>query len=601
MKMTPSEENLSVPQAIQLSLRLQQDGEFQKAEAICRKVLKDQPDNADALHLLGVNAYLTKNPGAAADLISRAIGINAMVPAFHSNMGLALHAMGKFEEAVAHYERAITLTPDYPEAYNNLGNSLKELGRFKEAALCYRQAITLKQDYPEAHYNLGNVLKDMNKLEEAADSYGQALALKPDFAEAHNNMGLVFQRQGNLGEAEDSYRLALTLKPGLAEAHNNIGSLKQDLGKFEEALNSYRKAVSLDDTYTEAYIKLANCKKFNPQDEHILSGMEKHLGKDRLKEEDALNLNFAMGKAYDDLGRYDNAFQHYHEANRLQCQKHSFNREEFEEKISQIIDTFSGDFFSRRGDFGNASELPVLIVGMPRSGTTLLEQIISSHPQVCGAGELGFWSRRQHKLKFTSPTVLKTETVRSIADEYITHLRSFSATAGRVTDKMPHNFMSLGLIHLAFPNARLVHCRRNPVDTCLSIYFHKFIARNHPYSCNLEDLAFYYRQYERLMKHWKETLPPGVFIEVEYENLVANQEAESRRLMDFCGLEWDEVCLQFHNSERIVRTPSNWQVRQPIYNSSVERWRNYEPFVAPLIQLLEDEVSGGGEKDSPAE
>lgn len=601
MKMSLSEENLSVPQAIEMALRLQQDGEFQKAEAICKKVLKDQPDNADALHLLGVNAYLTKNPDAAADLISRAIGINAMVPAFHSNLGLALHGMGQFEKAVAHYESAITLKLDYPEAYNNLGNSLKELGRFKEAALCYRQAITLKRDYPEAHYNLGNVLKDMNKVEEAADSYEKAIALKPDFAEAHNNMGLVFQRQGKLDEAADSYGLALTLKPDLAEAHNNTGSLHQDMGRFEEAMDSYRKAVSLNSNYTEAYIRLANCKKFNPQDEHILLGMEKHLGKDSLKEEDALNLNFAMGKAYDDLGRYDNAFQHYQEANGIQCRKHSFNREEFEDKISQIINTFSGDFFSRRRDFGSASELPLLIVGMPRSGTTLVEQIIACHTQVHGAGELGFWSQRQHKLRSTPPTAYKEETVRSIADEYISHLRSFSATARHVTDKMPHNFMSLGLIHLAFPNARAVHCKRNPVDTCLSIYFHKFIARTHPYSCNLDDMAFYYRQYERLMKHWKETLPPGFFMEVEYENLVANQEAESRRLMDFCGLEWDEACLQFHSSERIVKTPSNWQVRQPIYNSSVERWRNYEPFLAPLMQLLEDEVSGGGEKDSPAE
>jgi tetratricopeptide (TPR) repeat protein len=578
--------NLTAPQAIQLALHYQQAGELQKAETVCRKVLQAEPNNPEALHLLGIIAYLTKHYKAAVELIRRAININDKVPVFFSNIGLALHAMGQFTEAAASFQRGLALNPDFAEAHNNLGNSLKELGRPDDALACYQRALKLNPNYVEAHYNLGNVHKDMGKHDEAEACYQRALSLRPDFAEAMNNMGFVFQKQGKLDEAGVYYKKALSVKPDFAEASNNLGSVFQELGKFDEAVEWYLRAVNLNRDYVEAYYGLVNCKKFGPEDEQLLARIEECFEKKKIDEEKAVDLHFALGKIYDDIGRYEKAFTNFEKANRLQCRGYRFNRELFEQRISKLIDMFTRDFFKEMKCFGNPADMPILIVGMPRSGTTLVEQIISCHPDIFGAGELNFWHDQEQKLKYSSGADFPREAINSIADAYITHLRSFSSTARHVSDKMPHNFLSLGLIHLTFPLARIIHCRRNPADTCLSIYFKKFIAKTHPYSCDLGDLAFYYSQYERLMQHWREVLPPHAFYEVQYEDLVADNETVSRGIIDFCGLEWHEGCLEPHKNERIVRTPSNWQVRQPIYKTSVERWRNYEHFIGALAPVM---------------
>ena len=300
--------------------------------------------------------------------------------------------------------------------------------------------------------------------------------------------------------------------------------------------------------------------------------------------EDLENVCYALGKTYDDMGQYEKAFNYYHRANSLLAVKHPFDKKIYRKWVDEIIARFGNPAKIEDGWFSE-DDSPIFIIGMPRSGTTLTEQIISSHPEVAGAGELAYWPAAGQALGFEQE--LTDIHAQKLANDYLTLLRKCSPSVRRVTDKMPGNYMYLGLIHRVFPRARIIHCQRHPVDTCLSIYFQNF-AGGHEYRYKLEDLAFYYRQYRRLIRHWREILPPDVFFDIQYEDLIEHQESVSRRLIDFCGLEWNDVCLEFYKNERSVGTASNWQVRQPIYKTSKERWRNYEQWIAPLLELLDD-------------
>jgi len=298
-------------------------------------------------------------------------------------------------------------------------------------------------------------------------------------------------------------------------------------------------------------------------------------------------LCYALGKYNDDTRQYDAAFASYERANRLKRQlAGAFDRDEFSRSVDAIIAAHPAE--AMRGQAGGSgSRRPLFIVGMPRSGTSLTEQILASHPEVFGAGELRFWGLQVQKHLSSMPSWMHdVPLLQDIATQYEAELQRHSAAASRVVDKMPGNFLNLGLIHAAFPQARILHTRRNPIDTCLSIYFQGF-NNQHTYANDLDDLAFYYREYHRLMAHWRAVLPPEVLLDVPYEELVEDQEGWSRRIIDFIGLEWDERCLDFHETERKVGTASNWQVRQKIYKTSKERWRNYEKFVGPLLPLLE--------------
>ena len=543
---------LPVIDTIQSAIKHHQNGELEQAEVLYREVLQIEPNNADALHLLGVIANQRGQNEIAVDLIEKAIKVDQAVPFYHYNAGNAYSALNKFEEAVACYQRALSLNPDYYEALNNLGNALKAQGKLEEAMACHQRAISLKPDFYKAHTNLGVVLHDQGKMEEAIACYQHALTLNPDYYEALINLGNALREQG----------------------------------KFKEAVASYRKAISVNENYTEAYLYLTECRKFTEADSEFIETLRKMVEREDTKDEDAANLRFALGKVYDDLGRFGEAFFNYHEANRIENKKCKFDREKHYVHISRLIETFTPEFFGQRRDFGSDSDLPTMVIGMPRSGTTLVEQIVASHPHVHGAGELEFWNDNERKRRYTLFNIpaMKGDMAASIAREYIDYLSSFSKTARYMTDKMPNNYQHIGLIHLVFPRARIIHVQRNPVDTCLSIYFQKF--RNHPYSYDLDNLVFYYKQYQRLMSHWRDVLPSEVFHEVNYEDLIKDQENVSRELIRFCDLPWDERCLRFHLTKRPVKTASKWQVRQPIYKSSITRWKNYQPFLGPLSELL---------------
>jgi hypothetical protein len=308
----------------------------------------------------------------------------------------------------------------------------------------------------------------------------------------------------------------------------------------------------------------------------------------KLDDDDEANLRFSLGKAYDDLGEYEKAIQHFDHANRLRQRGTSFNRGARDHLADRLVAKFTADFFSRNVALGSDCELAVLVLGMPRSGTTLVEQILSSHPAVAAGGELTFWNESISTFRADEAGRIDPSWASKIAGDYRSLLTTIAPTAQRVTDKMPHNFHHLGLIHAVFPRARIIHCRRHPVDTCLSIYFQDFARAMH-FAYDRDNLVAAYRQYLKLMAHWRSVLPADRFLEIQYEELVADREAMTRKMIAFCGLDWDDACLHSERNPRSVRTASVWQARQPVYKTSVARWRRYEPWLGSLRELLPDE------------
>lgn len=428
---------------------------------------------------------------------------------------------------------------------------------------------------------------------EAEKLFRHALVINNASAETFHNLGLILQKQGKLPEAIDSFRKAIEVQPGFFTAHYRLGKALQEQGNLSQAIVSYERAIELNPEFSKVYGSYSTCRKFTTEDKALAARLEKLLG-GMGKQENQCSLHFALGKIYNDMGRYDDAFLHYLQANKYEQSRYPYHHKSFTSYIDRMIRNFPAGYFGNCLWTGSPSELPIFIVGMPRSGTTLIEQILSSHPLIFGAGELTYFNdksthlARELKLPYAECLeMLTAEGLKRIAEEYIGHLRSFGVNAERITNKMPGNFLHLGFISLLFPKARVIHCRRNPLDTCLSIFFQQF-SGNHPYSSDLSNLGHYYRDYERLMDHWLEVLPAGMMFDIQYDELVEKPEEMSRSLIEFCGLPWSERCLKSHENERPVQSASSWQVRQPIYRTSKERWKRYEKYLGPLIKALEE-------------
>jgi tetratricopeptide (TPR) repeat protein len=606
------------------ALALHQAGKLDEAEAAYRSLLEENPANSDALHYLGLIAFRRCAYPDAARLIEQAIQINGNIPAFHFNLGNAsvqlkqfdaaaaayrnatqldpgflmahlrlgglLKALGKMDEAIASYRKVLALQPGHADAHNNLGLALQAQGKPDEAVAHYQKALSVEPDFIEACGNLGNALKALSRMDEAIANYRKMLALKPDYVEAHVNLGTTLREAGLLEEAGGHYRQALALQPDYADAHVGLAYLNLDFGKFDAARDELNKTLECRPKHPIAWAMLASLRKMAAADESWLHTALELVAPDNpaLSGKERYSLWFAIGKYYDDTGQYDLAFPAFSQANRIKRQTEGgFDRAGFTRLVDDLIAIFSADFIGRERAGASLSERPVLIVGMPRSGTSLIEQIIASHPEAFGAGELTFWGRQTgaNEMEILSGNYGK-DLVSRIANECEQYLQHLSATAARVVDKMPDNFLRLGFIATVLPRARFIHAQRNPVDTCLSIYFQNF-ASGHCYGTDLEDLAFYYREHERLMRHWREVIPAERYLEVPYEALVDDQAAWSRRIIEFIGLGWDDRCLDFHETKRTVGTASNWQVRQKIYRTSKERWRNYEKHLGPLLGLLD--------------
>jgi len=558
-------------------------GNLDAAIAAYRRAIELQPQYPEAYNNLG-NALL--GIGAreeAAQCYRLALAQRPELAEAHSNLGNVLRQLGRLDEAIAHYSRAVALRPDFfAAAYSNLSDALRDLGQFDAAVTSSRQALALEPGNAGTHNSLGNALMDLGRLAEAEASYREALALDAQFAAAKCNLALVLRAQQRPVEAAAACARALEIEPNSAAMLTLLGELYADEGRFPEAEQLYERAIAVAPEFAEAWAGIAHGRKMTSADADWFRAVDAMLGKNPPPREE-IHLRFAAGKYHDDIRAFDAAFVHFQRANDLAKRFGAPYDPAAQERYTAALIAASAAVSAApsaeipaRDLRASLSQKPVFIVGMPRSGTTLAEQIIAAHPAAFGAGERDFWEQAQARADRNACT---------LADGYLRLIDGLAPQAQRVVDKMPQNFLHLGLIHAAFPRAHIVHMRRNPIDTCLSIYFQHFKSA-HAYSHDRDDLVHYYRQYARLMQHWRRTLPAGVLLEISYEDLVAAPEAGARRLLEFVGLPWDPVCLDFHRASRRVMTASKWQVRQKINTQSVARWRNYEQHLGPLASLL---------------
>ncbi len=501
------------------------------------------------------------------------------------NRGYKFFEQGAYSEAAALFEEVIALDSSHAEALNNLGSSLSFLGRYHEAEQCIREAITLKPNYPEAHGNLGILLRmKAGDLISAEASLRRALKLRPTFTEARINLGLTLTFLGRLRDARASFTKVLKAAPRNTQALFGVGQITALEGRFEEAETTFKRIVDIDPKMTSAWASLAGTRKMTDADGEWFKNAEK-LATSNLHPLEEANLRFAMGKYFDDVGKFESAFQNFKRGNELlKTAAADYDRKERSGLIDDLIRVYSREAIKKIGAAGSSSAKPVFVVGMPRSGTSLAEQIIASHPAAYGAGELQFWAALIAQDPGLRQHVLSESARPKVAEDYLRLVDRSSANASRVVDKAPVNSDFLGLIYSVFPNARVIYMRRDPIDTCLSCYFQQFLLGIN-FTFDLSDLAHYYREHQRIMAHWRAALPPGFILEVPYEELVADQEAWSRKMLEYIGLEWDPRVLEFHANKRQVVTASAWQVRQKVYKTSVARWRNYEQFIGPLKTL----------------
>jgi tetratricopeptide (TPR) repeat protein len=609
-----------------LGAALRDEGRWEEALKALRRALALQPDNvealvdaADALRSLG-------RAGEAIPLYQRALGLRPRLLEAHNDLGNAFLELGRFDAAAACYRRALDIKPDDPRVLRNLGGAqrrlgqrdqaaasytraleldprsveahqdlagvLHELGARREAASLYARAVELAPQRADLHFRLATTLFELRRLDESAAGYRRVLELDPRHAPAHLGLGVVLRAQRRPVEARASCEAALSVDPDHVEALSLLAELHADRGEFVEAEALFRRALDIDPGFSFAYSGIATHRKMTRDDAGWLEGAQQLLTRE-LPLEHAIALRYALGKYFDDVGQFDDAFGHYRMANELTKRRGAvYEGRKLEERIDAIIRSF--DAAGIRGSPAGAadSERPVFVVGMPRSGTSLIEQILASHPDVFGAGEVSFWDaaflahRNAGGAGKGGDGAVRAGLMTEMAGEYLRRLTQGAGAALRVVDKMPANFLYLGLIHAAFPRARIIHVRRHPIDTCLSIYFQNFFNRD-PYANDLVNLAHYYREYLRITDHWRKVLPAAALLEVPYEALLGDQEGWTRRMLEFIGLPFDPRCLEFHRTDRVVITASKWQVRQKISAASAGRWRHYEKYVAPLLPLID--------------
>ncbi len=469
-----------------------------------------------------------------------------------------------------------------------------QAGQFVEAGRLYVQILARNSALPEIHNNLGHALIALGKPAPAAAACQRASELKPDYPEAFCNWGLALAELERFDEAEAKYRQAIKISPRFAGAYNNLGLLLKERGRLIGAQQAFETAIDLEPTSFSFYDNLAGVRPFTADDRFFAALEAAAESSAAFSVPQQMHLHFALAKAYDSLGRPEPASCHLLDANRLKRQQIMYSEADTLGLMQRLRTLITRDFIQAREGCGTHSATPVFVVGMTRSGTTLIEQILASHPQIAGAGELPLLDQIAGAIRSQLPGTPRFPEVMlemsaadfgTVGELYVEMISQRAPTAERITDKMTVNFLLVGLIHLAMPNATIIHAIRDPVDTCLSCFSMHF-TRGHEHTYDLAELGRYYRHYRELMAHWHDVLPPGRILDVHYEELVADLEGVARRMVSRCGLAWDARCLDFHRNERPINTASAVQVRQPIYRDSIGRWRKYEAILGPLLTEL---------------
>lgn len=640
----PVPENGPDLNVLNLGVRFQENGEPDRAATLYHAILAVYPDMAEANHNLGILMLEQGETEQALVLLERAVASAPPQMLFHRSLIQALidtglhdraraqiaHAgacgmdplltssylnrlprsclhkidlpsieelvkQGQYQEALQQVDAAFSRGGPVVDLRQRLqllnyaGICHKRLGHVRKAHHCFTEALKLAPEAPYIYANIGSNLNEALLFWEAEPWLKKGLAIDPDYVPVRINLANTLI---GLGEDDTALKMLDSLiADGYRTPHvlNALGTVHMNLGQYDKVQNFYDELQQQDPDNAEAWAARVYLRKQTRADQAWLTRAEALVAATR-SPAGRIALLFAMGKFHDDLQAYDLAFEQVAQAHHIKKKMagHPFDPEAYEERVNLMIQGFDTRFFSHDVPEAGFSERPVFVVGMPRSGTSLVEQILASHPQVHGAGELVFWERwaAQHPDAAVNATISRAQ-IQELVSTFQIKLDDLNPAAERIVDKMPGNYLRLGLIHAAFPKARIIHTLRNPLDTCVSIFFKNFNA-SHAYAHELSDLAFYYRQYLRIMSHWKSLLPSEAMLEVPYEALVKDQEGWIRQMIRFLDLPWDDACLAFHKTRRRVGTASNWQVRQKIYTSSLARWKNYERHLGPLLDLLEN-------------
>lgn len=578
---------------------LVKSGDFEQADAVFRALIEVYPKHADVWHQYGICALQQNANDTAEMLLRQALSLDATHAHAWSNLGVALRRQNRLEEAIKCYRQAVKLKPDEAGFNANLANGLKAAGDDEAAVRYYRESIRHDPKQPLIYAAMGRALFAQRRFVEASIAFRDAVRYQPENEEFYGWLGNALLEIGHLDDALDAYENALRIKPDYTQILLNMGVLSRQRGNMEKAAQYYRRVLALDPSMVSAWHSLAQVRKFSAdsaQDQQDIADIEVALQRKDLTTVARRDLHYALGKAYHECKKSEEAFGHYLEANAIHRKMLNPEPAAYGQYIGALMHVFDQKFFARFQGIGNPDERPVFIVGMPRSGTTLTEQILASHSQVFGAGELEILNHVQidmpKRLGAKEPfplcvSQLSDEHVRGLAEYYLARSSSRAGDEVRIIDKMPANYHFLGLIAVMFPNARIIHCVRDPRDTGLSIFFQRFVTGN-GLAFSLEDIGYWFRQHWRIMRYWKEVLPLDIH-EVRYEETIANMEGTARRLIDLLGLEWEPECLDFHTTKRRVETASSWQVRQPLYTTSVSRWKRYEKQLQPMIRALGEE------------
>lgn len=594
------------------------------------KAIEIDPKNLQAHNNMGIVYYDRREFKKAAECYRKAIEINPHYAEAYNNLGNALRASTGLPEAIVEYEHAIERRENYAEAYNNMGIAFREMQKFEEAEMSFRRAIAIRRNYVEAVNNLANLLIFQKRYDEALRLLGDLLRVRPkeprtlvNVARTQLMRGSTQQAEGAVNailadnpdnvealilkaqichdldrydEAVDNLEHALAMRPNDLEALNFYGIVLKSLGRLEEAHQVFLKALELQPRALGAYSNIMDLEKFS-KDSPLFSAMVQIIENAKQPEHERfMALHFALGKAYADSGEYEKSFEHVSTGARLKRATLKYEEADVFKFFDDIRGVFSEEFFKNRPFEGNPTDKPIFIIGMPRSGSTLTEQIIQSHPDVFGAGEIKTLSGCIGQLRMKFPALAKypgmvpmmrPSQFAMVADNYLKAISAYSPTAKRVTDKLLTNYYFAGFIATIYPNAKIIHMMRNPVDTCLSSYT-KLFKDDMPHSYDLRELGRYYSKYYELMEHWRRVLPPGTMLDVKYETVVADAETKAREIIAFLGLEWDPQCLKFHESDRPVKTASVSQVRKPIYKSSLATGQRYGNKLDPLIEALKE-------------
>lgn len=576
-----------------LGLAYFDNGDFDLAEQHQQNALKLNPSFAAALNNLGSIKRERKERLAAIEMYRKVISTHPTHVESMSNLGGTLCEAGLHQKATPILLKAIQLNPQFTEAHCNLGLAFLGLEDFDRSQLAFENALKLKPDYPNALLGLAKLHFERLETEKAETISRSLLASNPNFHEASTLLASILLENGDTEQAEQFLNVSLRICPNSASTLIALGTLYMEQGKLQEAEEIFLKVCDIDpENALSAHISLAQVKKTSPDAPHFLALKKAQLNIEKLNNKLSVALLFALGKCFDDLKEANQAFSFFDSACRLKRPTINYSAESHSRHIQAIIDCFSSQFINTHQNIGTDSTLPIFVVGMPRSGTTLVEQIIASHSGVFGAGELSYLTEAcenvdaRNKENFPhNITSFKLKDFEDLATAYCRQLASHSDQSVRITDKMPINFKFIGLIQMILQNAKIIHVKRNAVDTCLSC-FTKHFKHGQPFSYDLEETANYYKDYDRLMTHWRNVLPEGTFLDVEYENIVQDKERETRRILKYCDLNWEDACLEPHKNTRNIRTASLVQVRQPLYSSSVQRWLPYKDHLTPLLNTL---------------